>query len=304
MSSKRKERNSLVGPILLIGVGLIFLFNNLGWLDWSIWQALWQLWPLLLIISGLDLIVGRRSAVGSALVAVLAVMLLVGGVWFVSGGERGPGTIVDGQSIVFPAQGADRAEVRIGSAAGELYVSGGASSSNVMDGQIQSRRGEIVRQSSDMDGNTLEISLEASGENLTAINGQGSIWDLKLNQEIPLDLAISTGVGESVLDLRRLTVTGLDLSTGVGNTTVRLPRRGGYTGEISGGIGRIVVQVPDDLPVRLEINTGIGGQSVPGAFRQEGDVYFSPAYGQGADAVELEISGGIGSIQVESLPAE
>ncbi len=83
-SSRRKERDSLVGPILLVGAGIIFLFNNLGWLDWSIWEALLRLWPLLLIIGGLDMIIGRRSAVGGVVVAVIAVVLLVGGVWMVN----------------------------------------------------------------------------------------------------------------------------------------------------------------------------------------------------------------------------
>lgn len=316
MSSKQRESNGLVGPILLIGVGLIFLFNNLGWLDWNIWSALWRLWPLLLIIGGLDLIIGRRSTWGSALVAVIAVVLLVGGFLFVGGASSvsrsgftseltsGSSTTMDGQSVIFPAQGAGQAKVEISTGAGELYVADGAASANVLDGQIQSQRGEVVRQSSGMDGETLQVMLKSTGTDIPVLGGPNSVWDLRLNQEIPLDLAISTGVGASLIDLRRLTVTNLKLNTGVGKTTVLLPRRGGLTGEISGGIGEIVVRVPDNLAVRLEISTGIGGRSVPDDFRQEGDVYFSPSYREGADGVTLQVSGGIGMVRVESLPAE
>ncbi len=297
----------MVGPIILIGAGIIFLLNNLGMLDWSIWQALWQLWPLLLIIGGLDLIIGRRSMAGSALVAALAVIMLVGGIWFVSGDTLTftPGTVLqDGQGVVFPLQGASRAHVEISSGAGELYISDGAASANLLDGQIQNRQGETVRQSSDMDGDILQAALRTTGNSIFVIGSRNSVWDLNLNQEIPLDLAISTGVGEAVLDLRRLTVTRLDLSTGVGRTTITLPRRGGFEGEISGGVGQIVVRVPDNLAVRMEISTGLGSKSVPATFRQQGDVYFSPSYAEGADAVTLQISGGVGAIQVESLPAE
>ena len=305
-SSQRKERDSLVGPILMVGAGILFLFNNLGWVDWSIWGSLLRLWPLLLIIGGLDLIIGRRSAVGGVLVAVIAVVLLVGGVWFVNADADRSATIVDGQAVAFPLAGADRAVVKIGSATGELRVADGAQAANVLDGEIQSRRGERVGQSSEIQGSVLHVAVEVQG-NTTSIfpsAGQGSVWDLRLNQEIPTDLSVSTGVGESILDLRRLTLTGLDLSMGVGKTTVTLPRRGGFFGEISGGIGQTIIQVPANLSVRLEVSTGIGGKSVPDTFTRDGDAYLSPAFASGEETVNLKVSGGIGAIQVEIIPAE
>lgn len=304
-SSRRKERDSIVGPILMVGAGIIFLFNNLGWLDWSIWESLLRLWPLLLIIGGLDLIIGRRSAVGGVAVALVAVVMLVGGVWFMNGESTRPFAIVDGQAVVFPLDGAPQAVVEIDSAVGELRVADGADSANVMDGQIQSRRGEQVTQASDRQGSTLNVTLKA--KNNTVIfpsSRQGSLWDLHLNQETPINLNVSTGVGTSTFDLRRLTLTGLNLSIGIGTTTVSLPRQGDFSGEISGGIGRTVIRVPADLPVRLEISTGIGSKTVPGDFRQEGDAYASPAYVAAGGGVNLKVSGGIGSIQVELIPAE
>jgi hypothetical protein len=48
-----------VGPILLIGLGVIFLLNTLGY--WSVERML-RFWPVLLIALGVYLLVGRLSA--------------------------------------------------------------------------------------------------------------------------------------------------------------------------------------------------------------------------------------------------
>ena len=306
-SSRRKERDSLVGPILMVGAGILFLFNNLGWIDWSIWESLLRLWPLLLIIGGLDLIIGRRSAVGGVVVALLAVTMLVGGVWYLNGDVAArPTVILNGETVAFPIDGVQKAVVKISLSTGELRLGDGAAAANVLDGKIQNPRGEEIKQGNEREGNTLytTLAVREGTSNIFPGSRQNNIWDLHLNQEVPMTLAVSTGVGESTLDLRRLTLTGLDLSMGIGTTTVSLPRQGDFTGEISGGIGRTVIRVPADLAVRLDISTGIGGKSVPDSFRKEGDTYASPAYVAAGGGVELDVSGGIGAIHVELLPAE
>ena len=46
-------RGSL-GAIILICSGIILLLNNLGILPWSLWLSLWRLWPILVILAGLQ----------------------------------------------------------------------------------------------------------------------------------------------------------------------------------------------------------------------------------------------------------
>ncbi|MDF1514285.1 MAG: DUF5668 domain-containing protein, partial [Anaerolineae bacterium] len=82
--NNKHEHNSLVGPSLLIGVGLLLLLDNLGYLSWNIWEIT-RLWPLLLIIWGLELLLeGRRF--GRFLVAAVLLVVMVGGVWFMTSG--------------------------------------------------------------------------------------------------------------------------------------------------------------------------------------------------------------------------
>ena len=59
----------IVGPTILIGAGAVLLLNTTGLVDWDIWAIMWRLWPVILIAIGLDILIGRRSLAGSALVA-------------------------------------------------------------------------------------------------------------------------------------------------------------------------------------------------------------------------------------------
>ena len=55
------RRGGLIGPVILIGLGSVFLLINLGVLSWSVWTVIFRLWPVLLVAAGLDLLLGRRS---------------------------------------------------------------------------------------------------------------------------------------------------------------------------------------------------------------------------------------------------
>ena len=55
------NKRSLFWPILLIGVGIISLLVTFNVLPSISLRALIRLWPLILIIIGLQLIFGRRS---------------------------------------------------------------------------------------------------------------------------------------------------------------------------------------------------------------------------------------------------
>ena len=65
ITQRPPRRGGLVGAAILVTLGVVLLLNNLGYLGWGVWETLGHLWPLLLIAIGLDLMIGRRSILGS-----------------------------------------------------------------------------------------------------------------------------------------------------------------------------------------------------------------------------------------------
>jgi phage shock protein C len=52
----RATRSRQVAGLLLIGLGLLFLAGNLGWLAWWTWR---EFWPVVLIVLGLAILLRR-----------------------------------------------------------------------------------------------------------------------------------------------------------------------------------------------------------------------------------------------------
>ena len=53
------EKRKIIGSLLLIGVGSLFLINNFGLIPENFWRELIKFWPLILIIPGIKNLVKR-----------------------------------------------------------------------------------------------------------------------------------------------------------------------------------------------------------------------------------------------------
>jgi len=303
MDEKREDRRgSLVGPVILIGLGVVFLLNNLGVLEWSVWEVILRLWPILLVSAGLDLLLGRRSIWGSLLALVLTAAIVAGVLWLVGSGIiSGPAS--PAEEISQPLGDATQARVVIGPAVGTLRVGSLPESNDLVAGRIQPISGERVARDFRVEGETAIVTLQSEGT-FTAFSpfaggwGDQRGWDLGLNPDVPLKLEISLGVGESDLGLAGLQVSDLDVSSGVGHTTVILPDEGRFRARIDGAIGQTVVLIPAGLEARVRVDTGIAGSQLPASYRRQDDVYTSPGYAGAEDYVDLEVSQAIGNISI------
>ncbi len=72
-----RYRGSLLWPVILIGLGIIFLLNNLGLMTGDVWDTALRLWPLLLVAIGLDGFLRRGGLVGSSLIIAVGIVFLL-----------------------------------------------------------------------------------------------------------------------------------------------------------------------------------------------------------------------------------
>ena len=108
------------------------------------------------------------------------------------------------------------------------------------------------------------------------------------------------GAGESDLDLDSLALTGLDLEMGAGETRVDLT--GDYARDfdvsIEGGVVEATVLVPSEVGVRVRAEGGLGKINAEG-FQREGEAYVNDAYGGSDVSLNVDVRGGVGSINLE-----
>ena len=191
-----------------------------------------------------------------------------------------------------------RAHLKIG--AGELNVSGGADA--LMEAEFAYNVADWKPDVSyDVSGDTGELSVEqGSGQDVRPGGDARNEWDVLFSDELPTDLRVQMGAGESSLDLDSLTLTGLDLQMGAGKTTVDLT--GDYTSDfdasIQGGVGEATVMLPSEVGVRARAEGGLGNINAKG-LKKEGDSYVNEAYGSSDVTLEVDVQGGVGQINLE-----
>ncbi len=299
---QRRWRGSLVGPIILISLGIVFLLNNLGLLSWSVWEVILRLWPILLIAIGLDILLGRRWAWGSWLVAAIVLGLLIIAVGLFT---TRPPTIagqLTSEQISQPLGSARRAEVEIGFSAGTLRVGALPESANLLEGTVALSGGERVKRDFSGRGDTVHYELRSSGMQIRGFDRrqyEDKVWDLRLNRDVPMRLKIDTGIGTANLDLALLRLTELDVNTGIGQATLTLPGQGRLRAEVNGGIGETIIFIPVGMAARIKVDTGLGGIQVTVNYQRQGDVYLSPGYDTAENRVDLAVDGGMGKITIQ-----
>ena len=191
-----------------------------------------------------------------------------------------------------------RANLRI--ALGELNVSGGADELMEADFAYNVSAWE-PRVNYELGGDTGELNVEQQGLGEGIPNRDvRNEWDLRLNDDIPMDLAVQMGGGVSNLDLDSLILTGLNLDMGAGATTVDLT--GDWERDLSavvrGGAGEVTLLLPSQTGVRVNAGTRLGRVNADG-LRKEGEAFVNGVYGDSDATLEIEVSGGVGQINLK-----
>jgi len=294
------RRGSLVGPAILIGLGIILLLNNFGTLPWSVWETIFRLWPVLVISVGLDLLIGHRSIWGSLLALVLTLAVFAGALWLLRA-DVGIGAAATTDRIRQALQGATRAEIVIAPAVGRLRIEGLQESASLVEGTLTLSKGERLARDFAVEGDKATLSLRSEGTSAGPVIGawrDTRTWDLGLASDVPLELEISMGVGQSDLDLTGLSLSELNVSMGVGQTIVTLPDKGKFQAKIDSDIGETVIIIPTGIEARIEFDIGLAAKQVPSDFRRQDDVYTSPGYGSAQNRVDLKVSQDIGNVTI------
>ncbi len=296
---RKARRGGLVGPLVVIGLGLLFLLNNLGVVEWSVWRVLMEAWPLLLIAIGIDLLIGRRSIAGDLLVLILILAVFAGGFWLI----RGTDLLAAGAqttNVGRPLGGASRARIVLQPAAAELRVRALASAVALVEGTAQYARSHTLREDLKMSGQTAVYTLETVGGAFTTVGfGQRQpIWDVGINRSVPLELGVKMGAGVITLDLSEVMLEELEIDLGAGQTIVTLPADGRFNANVSIGIGQIAVVVPSILGVRLESSSALAAVAMPEGYAKKDNTYTSPNYAGAESRVDLKVGVAIGRVVI------
>jgi hypothetical protein len=337
MEEKKGFRyRSLFWPVVLISVGVFWLLGNLGILpEHSLWTLV-RLWPIALIVIGLDIMVGRRSPVIGGLIGLGAVALVL--ILVFAGPSLGltpPETELITERFTERIGNATSARVNLDFDIGKTTLDALSDPNTLIDAEL-TYVGEI---NFDVQGDkqkTISISHRAPRfdfgdwfQIITDTDMKRAWWDISLSPEIPLTLNIDGSVGQSILDLSDLQIEDLEVDGDVGDFHITLPatekaydvyinggvgafevvlERGAAVNlTIDGDIGEFIIDVPADAAVRVDAEIDIGNINVPSNFvRLSGDddvvgesgIWETPGFDDADVRIVIVFRGDVGDLTV------
>jgi hypothetical protein len=151
----------------------------------------------------------------------------------------------------------------------------------------------------DKSGDTGTLTVRQPGGKHTHFGGMKYEWDLRLAQDIPVDVRVNCGAGEATLDLGSLMLRGVEVDMGVGS--LKMDLRGNpkhdYNVHINGGVGEATVHLPGNVGVYAEAGGGIGEISAQG-LTKDGGHWINEAYEKSPVKIHVSVQGGVGSIKL------
>lgn len=296
-----RRRGGFGFALVLVAIGVAALLANLGYMSFS-WGALLALWPLLLVIAGIDLLLVHRAplaalALDIIVIGVGLVMLAtrpLGGSFgsifpFVEFGNDCPPGVAAESTVSVPKTSTSNLTLHLVGGAGTFTVTGGAS--------------DLVNATSDdpdlfVRVNGSDVRITECGRRL----GASRNVRVRIADDVPVSLELTGGAGTFTLDLRSTMLRDLRATNGASTMEIQLPKPSGTVSlRLTGGASTITI-VLGGAEASVNVTGGLTSLNAPGgagggtfAGHQS---WQSAGYAGAQDRYSIEVTGGASTLTI------
>jgi hypothetical protein len=305
---------SVFWPIVLIGVGVIWLMVNQGTILTNPIEGLIGFWPLLLIVAGVELLVSRTGWLGTLVSAALGIAVVAGAIFYLTAPNAIAtptwfnwnltvrNTLVQTEDIAQPLENTRALKFEMNLPGGFGSIKPVTNPANLVEGSV-AHLGALTNRIQ-RNGDTASVLLRTdTRDNQWFDFFLGTQrWDVRLNPTVPLTLDLMVGSGIHSFDLRAFAVNGIALQQGSGAVTFQLPPNGQYHFKINMGSGIANVALPKGMATRVNYEIGSGWLNVNNVRRVRGNdargVYESDGFTESGAYVIFDVDMGSGVVVI------
>jgi hypothetical protein len=293
-----RRYRSYFWPAVLILIGIVALLVNSGVISTDRLNLLFDLWPVILIVIGLELL-ARRAIPGQNgdVAAVLIVLLAAGGA--IAYVARAPNPTTSGKLDSHAAVGSlARATLEIDAGAATITVTG-----------TSSLEGDLYHAAITYSGPKPEVNLDRSDGTLTISQGNTGFGvfqtrrfalDLQINSSIPWTITSNGGASTATFKLASVPIKSMDINTGASREDITLGTPSGVIPiKINGGALTVNLHRPPGTGASVNVAGGAVSLTFDGHQNHAiGEVQESS--GSSADTYRVEVSGGACTVTMDT----
>jgi hypothetical protein len=287
-------------PAILILIGVVALLVNAGVISTDRLSLLFDMWPLILIVIGLELIV-RRAVKGSSadIAAALIVLLAVGGALAYVALAPNP-SLTGKLDAKGPVGNLDHASVEVDVGAATISVVG----SSALEGDLYHAHIEYSGLKPDVSFDRSNGSLQISqGDSGFAFRSRRFNLQLDINSSVPWKLVTNSGASTDTFKLGSVHVTSIELNTGASREDITLgPPTGTVPITIDGGALTVHLHRPSGAGASVVVSGGAVSLDFDG-HQNRGIGNVQDAGGSATDMYRVEVNGGACTVTMDASAA-
>ena len=297
--SPRKHRISIWG-IILVFVGVVLLLQNFNLLPWGLWVMLWEFWPVILIIIGINIIIGHSKPWLSTflVLAVLGTFLGVAAWQYQMPPYR---EVISTYSEVVRGD-LHEAVVELDFQAGRLRLSAlPPDSPNLVEAVSRGNGMTADFRRQDTVGHLRLESTWYRRPPWRRMRRGWAEWEVELAQGIPLTFEVQSDAADVALDLYHLKVARLNLELNAANCEIMMPSGAVVTRAfIEANAANIEITIPEGVAARIEVDISVGALEIDESrFPRKGAYYISPGFEDAENRIYLRIDLTAGRVKIE-----
>lgn len=287
------KNNKLISGIILIALGIFFFLANLGYIDFTVLFSIFDLWPLIFVVIGINLLFNKKRIITLITWIIFLIILIAYGMFFSGGNIRK-------NKAEFNTSFTKLAETSYG----ELDLDIGAANVNIgleeKDLLRVNSRGIELDYSHTYNSNKeiTSFNFENTGHNIMFLSNNSSNYNFNLNENVIWDLDLELGAISGTLNLEDIPIKSIDLDIGAGNLDIILGNKYKKSNiKIDGGVSKLSLVVPKDVGIKIKLDSGLSKINIDHLdLIKLGDHYISSNYEEKDIKLDFDISMGVGKI--------
>jgi len=295
MWNRTYRYRSFFWPAVLILAGVIALLVNTGKLPIERLGLLVALWPLILIVIGLELIVRRNlhGVAGDVAAALIVLLAVAGAAGYVIVAPNPAQT----HTLNASADVGSAHEVKLSIDAGAANMTIGGTTDKLYTARVE-YSGQQPKVEYDPDNAVLHI--DQSSQGFQPFQDYRLTLDLKLNTSVLWSIEQNTRAATVKMDLSNVRVAGISINTGASTADLTLgPTSQVVPVEFNGGALTTHVHRPAGTPVKVEVSGGFVNLVADGhSYHAVGSASYQTSFD--SSGYDIKVSGGACSVTVDT----
>lgn len=324
------KRDSLFTGMFLLGIGVLFLLNNFNVIDFH-WSNILSLWPIFLIVAGVNIIFPHYNSKGATSVKLLVFLALFALVvyrgvmpaenrfWnrnftnhnFFNDNHNDDNDDEDDNKDIVKTESSSTynepytPQVKVAN----LNIRGGGvtyvlqdTTTDLFNAATHEMSGRFLFTTTASDsGKTITFNTKNNGHSMNWDTDNGNQANIKLNSNPEWNVDVAAGASKLDLDFSKFKIRSLRLKGGAASMDVKLGQAvaSNMMVDISTGVSEVNISVPAGAACHINSKTGLSSKNFDGFQSKNDGEYETVGFAAAPRKIYLNLKGGISDFNVK-----